>query len=159
MPTLPRAGAGRCPILPKLRPRVAGADWAMRRPGPMCAKPLPKSLHVARKNATLTNSTGRRGKGAPWQCGTAAGRRGSFDRNHASWTWRDEEPGPGLRRFDGNVRRRHHRREGGDVLVLAPGVTISGGDVTNETGIGVVIGGGTSAGAAPGGGTNSSVVE
>jgi hypothetical protein len=46
-----------------------------------------------------------------------------------------------------------------DVLVPAPGVTISSGDVTNETGIGVVIGGGTSAGAAPGGGTSSSVVE
>jgi hypothetical protein len=46
-----------------------------------------------------------------------------------------------------------------DALVPAPGVTISSGDVTNETGIGVVIGGGTSAGAAPGGGTSSSVVE
>jgi hypothetical protein len=49
--------------------------------------------------------------------------------------------------------------EADDVLVLAPGVTISGGDVTNETGIGVIIGGGTSAGSAPGGGTNASVVE
>ena len=49
--------------------------------------------------------------------------------------------------------------EVGDVLVLAPGVTISGGDVSNETGIGVVIGGGTSAGSAPGGGTNASVAE
>jgi hypothetical protein len=47
----------------------------------------------------------------------------------------------------------------GDVLVLAPGVTISGGDVSNATGIGVVIGGGTSAGSAPGGGTNASVAE
>jgi hypothetical protein len=47
--------------------------------------------------------------------------------------------------------------EVGGVLVLAPGVTISDGDVTNETGIGVVIGGGTSAGSAPGGGTNASV--
>jgi hypothetical protein len=47
----------------------------------------------------------------------------------------------------------------GDVLVLAPGVTISSGDVSNETGIGVIIGGGTSAGSAPGGGTNASVVE
>jgi hypothetical protein len=45
--------------------------------------------------------------------------------------------------------------EGSDVLVLAPGVTISGGDVSNATGIGVVIGGGTSAGSAPGGGTNA----
>ena len=44
-----------------------------------------------------------------------------------------------------------------DVLVLAPGVTISGGEVSNETGIGVIIGGGTSAGSAPGGGTNASV--
>ncbi len=49
--------------------------------------------------------------------------------------------------------------EVGDVLVLAPGVTINGGDVSNETGIGVVIGGGTSAGSAPGGGTNASVAE
>ena len=49
--------------------------------------------------------------------------------------------------------------EVGDVLVLAPGVTISGGDVSNQTGIGVVIGGGTSAGSAPGGGTNASVAE
>jgi hypothetical protein len=49
--------------------------------------------------------------------------------------------------------------EVGDVLVLAPGVTISGGEVSNETGIGVAIGGGTSAGSAPGGGTNASVAE
>jgi hypothetical protein len=49
--------------------------------------------------------------------------------------------------------------EVGDVLILAPGVTISGGDVSNETGIGVVIGGGTSAGSAPGGGTNAAAPE
>jgi hypothetical protein len=49
--------------------------------------------------------------------------------------------------------------EGGAVLVLAPGVTINDGDVSNETGIGVVINGGTSAGDAPAGGTNASVVE
>lgn len=49
--------------------------------------------------------------------------------------------------------------EVGDVQILAPGVTISGGDVSNETGIGIVLGGGTSAGSAPGGGTNASVVE
>jgi hypothetical protein len=49
--------------------------------------------------------------------------------------------------------------EVGNVLVLAPGVTIDGGDVSNETGIGVIIGGGTSAGSAPGGGTNASVAE
>jgi hypothetical protein len=47
----------------------------------------------------------------------------------------------------------------GDVLVLAPGVTINDGDVSNETGIGVVISGGTSAGASPGGGSNASVNE
>jgi hypothetical protein len=47
----------------------------------------------------------------------------------------------------------------GDVLVLAPGVTINDGDVSNETGIGVVISGGTSAGASPGGGSNDSVDE
>jgi hypothetical protein len=49
--------------------------------------------------------------------------------------------------------------EVGDVLVLAPGVTISAGNVSNETGIGVGIVGGTSAGSAPGGGTNASVAE
>jgi hypothetical protein len=49
--------------------------------------------------------------------------------------------------------------EVGDVLTLAPGVTISAGDVSNETGVGVVIGGGTSAGSAPGGGTNAAVPE
>ena len=49
--------------------------------------------------------------------------------------------------------------EVGAVLTLAPGVTISAGDVSNQTGIGVVIGGGTSAGSAPGGGTNASALE
>ena len=49
--------------------------------------------------------------------------------------------------------------EVGEILVLAPGVTISGGDVSNATGIGVVIGGGTTAGSATGGGTNASDVE
>src|SRR5687768_15109432 len=47
----------------------------------------------------------------------------------------------------------------GEIVVLAPGVTISGGNVSNETGIGVVIGGGTSAGAATGGGYSASVTE
>ncbi|MGH2613852.1 MAG: hypothetical protein ACRDJC_01315 [Thermomicrobiales bacterium] len=49
--------------------------------------------------------------------------------------------------------------DGGDVVVLAPGVTISGGEVVNETGIGVVSGGGSSIGAAPGGGDNASLIE
>ena len=49
--------------------------------------------------------------------------------------------------------------EVGEILVLAPGVTISGGDVSNATGIGVVIGGGTTAGSATGGGSNASDVE
>ena len=49
--------------------------------------------------------------------------------------------------------------EGGDVVTLAPGVTIDTGDVSNATGIGVVISGGTSAGAAPGGGTNAAAPE
>jgi hypothetical protein len=48
---------------------------------------------------------------------------------------------------------------GGDTVVVAPGVTISGGEVVNETGIGVVNGGGASIGAAPGGGENASVTE
>lgn len=47
----------------------------------------------------------------------------------------------------------------GDIVVLAPGVTISGGDVSNQTGIGVIIGGGSSIGAAAGGGTNATIVE
>ena len=47
----------------------------------------------------------------------------------------------------------------GDGSVLAPGVTISSGEVSNETGIGVVISGGTSAGVTPGGGTNATVAE
>jgi hypothetical protein len=49
--------------------------------------------------------------------------------------------------------------EVGDIPELTPGVTISVGEVSNETGIGVVINGGTSAGATPGGGTNASVAE
>jgi hypothetical protein len=49
--------------------------------------------------------------------------------------------------------------EAGDVVTLAPGVTISGGDVSNATGIGVVISGGTSAGSTPGGGTNAAAAE
>jgi hypothetical protein len=45
--------------------------------------------------------------------------------------------------------------EAGDILILAPGVTISGGEVSNETGIGVVIGGGSSVGSTAGGDTNT----
>jgi hypothetical protein len=47
----------------------------------------------------------------------------------------------------------------GDVVVVAPGVTISGGEVLNETGIGVASGGGASVGAATGGGDNASLTE
>lgn len=47
----------------------------------------------------------------------------------------------------------------GDVVVVAPGVTISGGEVLNETGIGVVSGGGASVGDAAGGGDNASLTE
>jgi len=43
----------------------------------------------------------------------------------------------------------------GDILIVAPGVTISGGEVSNETGIGVVIGGGSSIGSTTGGDTNA----
>ena len=46
-----------------------------------------------------------------------------------------------------------------DIVVLAPGLTIDGGDVTNETGIGVLILGGSSIGSVPGGGANASVAE
>lgn len=49
--------------------------------------------------------------------------------------------------------------EAGYVVTLAPGVTIDSGDVSNATGIGVEIGGGTSAGSAPGGGTNAAAPE
>jgi hypothetical protein len=49
--------------------------------------------------------------------------------------------------------------EPGNVLTLAPGVTIDTGDVSNTTGIGVVSSGGTSAGSAPGGGTNAAAPE
>ena len=49
--------------------------------------------------------------------------------------------------------------EAGDVVTMAPGVTISGGDVSNETGIGVVIGVGTWAGASSGGDTNAAAPE
>ena len=49
--------------------------------------------------------------------------------------------------------------EAGDIVTLAPGVTIDSGDVSNATGIGVVIGGGTSAGSAPGGVTNAAAPE
>jgi hypothetical protein len=49
--------------------------------------------------------------------------------------------------------------DSGDTVVVAPGVTISGGEVFNETGIGVVSGGGSSIGAATGGGDNASLVE
>jgi hypothetical protein len=47
----------------------------------------------------------------------------------------------------------------GDVVVVAPGVTISGGEVLNETGIGVASGGGASVGDAAGGGDNASLTE
>jgi hypothetical protein len=48
---------------------------------------------------------------------------------------------------------------GGKGVVIAPGVTIDGGDVVNETGIGVISGGGSSIGASTGGDTNASTVE
>lgn len=47
--------------------------------------------------------------------------------------------------------------ESGHVVVVAPGVTIDAGDVTNDTGIGVIIGGGSSAGTTDGGDANASV--
>ncbi len=49
--------------------------------------------------------------------------------------------------------------EGGDVAVVAPGVTLSGGDVVNATGIGVAAGGGSSIGATSGGDDSAAVVE
>ena len=49
--------------------------------------------------------------------------------------------------------------EAGDVAVPAVGVTISAGEVSNETGIGVIIVGGSSVGSSTGGGTNASITE
>ena len=47
----------------------------------------------------------------------------------------------------------------GDINDLQPGLTISGGVVSNQTGIGVFVDGGSSIGATTGGGTNASIVE
>lgn len=49
--------------------------------------------------------------------------------------------------------------DGGDVVVIAPGVTISGGDVSNSTGIGIDSGGGSSIGTTGGGSDSAAVVE
>lgn len=48
---------------------------------------------------------------------------------------------------------------GGNVQVVAPGVTISGGSVTNGTTIGVNSAGGSSIGGATGGDDSAAVVE
>lgn len=48
---------------------------------------------------------------------------------------------------------------GGSPVVLAPGVTISGGEVTNSTGIGILSGGGSSIGASTGGNDSAAVIE
>ena len=47
----------------------------------------------------------------------------------------------------------------GITTILAPGVTISGGDVSNSTGIDVLSGGGSSIGATTGGSDSAAVVE
>ncbi len=47
----------------------------------------------------------------------------------------------------------------GTTVTIAPGVTISGGDVSNTTGIGVLAGGGSSIGATTGGDESAAVVE
>jgi hypothetical protein len=47
----------------------------------------------------------------------------------------------------------------GTTVVLAPGVTISGGDVSNSTGIGVLSGGGSSIGTTVGGDNSAAVAE
>jgi hypothetical protein len=49
--------------------------------------------------------------------------------------------------------------DGGGFVNVAPGVFISGGTVANETGIGVIISGGSSVGASTGGDTNAAVDE
>jgi hypothetical protein len=112
-------------------------------------------LHDSRKNATLTDGTSRRGGG---NMASKAMRRSSAALAIAATMVGigatgalAQESVDSTITIDGTTGG-----EVGGVLVLAPGVTISDGDVTNETGIGVVIGGGTSAGSAPGGGTNAS---
>ena len=49
--------------------------------------------------------------------------------------------------------------EVGDIIILVPGVTITSGDVSNQTGIGVDLSGGSSVGSSPGGGTNAVAPE
>lgn len=48
---------------------------------------------------------------------------------------------------------------GSDIVVMAPGVTISGGEVTNATGIGIDSGGGSSIGTTTGGSDSAAIVE
>lgn len=52
-----------------------------------------------------------------------------------------------------------NRVDGDNAVIIAPGVTISGGTVANETGIGVNLGGGASVGSSTGGDTNAAADE
>ncbi len=47
----------------------------------------------------------------------------------------------------------------GDITILQPGVTISGGEVSNSTGIGVLSGGGSSVGASTGGDNSAALLD
>lgn len=47
----------------------------------------------------------------------------------------------------------------GEITNLQPGVTISGGEVTNSTGIGVLSGGGSSVGASTGGNNSAALLD
>lgn len=47
----------------------------------------------------------------------------------------------------------------GSITVLQPGVTISGGEVSNTTGIGVLSGGGSSVGASTGGDNSAALLD
>ena len=49
--------------------------------------------------------------------------------------------------------------QGGSSIIIAPGVTINGGEVGNTTDIGVLSGGGSSIGAATGGDESAAVTE
>ncbi|MCC7022946.1 MAG: hypothetical protein IT338_08970 [Thermomicrobiales bacterium] len=48
---------------------------------------------------------------------------------------------------------------GGDTVLVAPGVTISGGTVSNGTGIGIDAGGGSSIGTTSGGSDSAAVAQ
>ena len=113
-------------------------------PGSTCAIPAQVMLHAPGKTARLSTGAGQRGREGKWQEGNAPDCRGARGGGHGGWHRRE---GALAQDYGGSSVTTSDDTTGveGRVLVLAPGVTISGGNVSNETGIGVVIGGGTSA--------------